>query len=282
MTSPYRAHLAALLLAAAPLAAAAADGIAFITNLKGDVAVDGAPRPLLMGELSKGQKLVLGKEAQLSVMYIQSGKEYALRGPGEYAVGEREISSSMGMPPAARDTAWRASGEVLVKVSQTAAASIRMRSLAPAKAEAKPRLEYPTRGAASSLQPILRWHAADAKDAFELTIASVTGGETKVQHKARVTGSTWRVPAKLRPDTEYQWTVMAGGTTIGSSNFRTLPVAAQEKVDKRRPADKAEFTDRLLYALLLQEVGAVQDAAEHWARLSQERPDLPELASLAR
>ncbi|HRE13763.1 MAG TPA: hypothetical protein PLD37_06155 [Usitatibacteraceae bacterium] len=282
MTSNARARFALLVLALVPLAAAAADGIAFITNLKGDITVDGSPRPLLMSELAKGQKLVLGKEAQLSVMYIQSGKEYALRGPGEYAVGEREIASSMGLPPAARETAWRASGDVLVKVSQTAAASIRMRSFAPAKVETKPRLEYPTRGAVASLQPTLRWHAPDPKGAVDLTVVLAGASDAKPLHKARVSGASWRVPARLKPDAEYQWTLTAGGVTLGSASFRTLPPAAQDRIDKRRPAEKAEFTDRLLFAMLLQEVGAAQDAAEHWARLAQERQDLPELASLAR
>ncbi len=35
-------------------------------------------------------------------------------------------------------------------------------------------------------------------------------------------------------------------------------------------------------ALLLQEIGAAQEAQEAWARLAQERADLPELASLAK
>ena len=41
----------------------AADGVAFLTDIKGEVKVDGAPRPALMSELAKGQKLVLGNQA---------------------------------------------------------------------------------------------------------------------------------------------------------------------------------------------------------------------------
>jgi hypothetical protein len=85
--------LAASLAAIACLPAQAADGIAFITNLKGEVAVDGAQRPMLMSELAKGQRLAVGKDSQLAVMYIQSGKEYVLKGPADYTVGERAIAS---------------------------------------------------------------------------------------------------------------------------------------------------------------------------------------------
>jgi hypothetical protein len=164
--------------AIAALSVQAADGIAFISNLKGEVAVDGVPRPMLMSELAKGQKIVVGKEAQLAIMYIQSGKEYVLKGPGEYLVGEREITSGSGVPPAARETAWRASNQVLVKVAQTSSASIRMRSITPAKVEAKPKLDFPTQGAVTMLQPTLRWTIPDANAPAEVAIA-VAGSEGK-------------------------------------------------------------------------------------------------------
>jgi hypothetical protein len=72
------------------------------------------------------------------------------------------------------------------------------------------------------------------------------------------------------------------GQEIGTARFRTLPAAALQDAQKRRPAEKAEFSDRLMYALLLQEMGAVQEAQEAWAKLAQERSDLPELANLAK
>lgn len=279
MKTLFRAIAAWVALAGLP--AAAADAIAFITNLKGEVSVDGAQRPMLMSELAKGQKIVVGKDAQLSVMYIQSGKEYLLKGPADYAVGEREITAGTGMPPAARETAWRANSQVLVKVAQTSSASIRMRSLAPAKAQPKAALEFPTQGAVATLQPTLRWGAVDDKAPAEVVLA-VAGKEDKPVAKAKVTGTTYRVATKLRPDTEYAWSVSVGGQELGKARFKTLPAAVIQDAEKRRPSDKAEFSDRLMYALLLQEIGAAEEAREAWAKLAQERSDLPELAGLAR
>ena len=51
---------------------------------------------------------------------------------------------------------------------------------------------------------------------------------------------------------------------------------------RRKPDDKAQFSDWLLYALTLKDVGADQDAGEIWAKLAKDRPDLPELAALAK
>src|SRR5438045_3436645 len=88
---------------------AAAHGVAFITNLKGDVAVEGSARTLLLAELSAGQHLILGRDATASVMFISSGKEFALRGPGDFVVKDGEVAGSAGSAaPSARSTEWRA------------------------------------------------------------------------------------------------------------------------------------------------------------------------------
>ena len=191
-TTTLRTLLTAFVLAAVP---AWADGIAFITNLKGDVAVDGNPRPTLLAELNRGQKLSLGKEALASVMFIASGKEYALKGPGEYLVKDTEIAASSGIPPMTRETAWRASDKALVQVAQTSAASVRMRSIAVPKPDTEPRLLFPVQGNVATLQPTFRWRGAEAKAPAEFMLAVV--GQEKPVHVAKAKDGTYRVPAKL-------------------------------------------------------------------------------------
>jgi len=268
----------ALLLVAVP--AFAADGIAFITNMKGDVAVDGNPRPTLLAELGKGQKVTVGKDSQASVMYIASGKEYILKGPGDYLVRDNEVSGAAGMPPMTRNTEWRTSNKVLVQVAQASAASVRMRSAVQPKLDMAPRLMFPTQGNVATLQPTFRWQPADAKAHGEFALMVV--GQDKPVHQANAAGGAYRVPAKLKPDTDYAWIVTAAGNEIGSGAFRTLSSEALQQVERRRPADKAEFSDRVLFTLMLQEMGATQEANESWARLAKERTDLPELSALAK
>jgi hypothetical protein len=277
MKTILRAALAALVLAAPTVQA---DGIAFITNLKGDVAVDGNPRPALLGELARGQKITVGKESQASVMYIASGKEYLLRGPADYLVKDTEISGTAGMPPVTRDTAWRTSNKVLVQVAQTSAASVRMRSIAMPKPDTDAKLLFPVQGRVATLQPTFLWRASDAKAPGEFVL--LVAGQDKPVHHAKASGGTYRVPARLLPDTEYAWTVSVAGNELGAGKFRTLSTEALAQVEKRKPSDKADFSDRLLFTLMLQEMGATQEARESWTKLANERSDLPELAAFAR
>ena len=277
MKTIQRAALAALILAAST---AYADGIAFITNLKGDVAVDGNPRPALLGELARGQKITVGKESQASVMYIASGKEYLLKGPADYFVKDTEISGVAGMPPLTRETAWRTNNKVLVQVAQTSAASVRMRSIAVPKPDTEPKLLFPVQGRVATLQPTFLWRAADPKAQGDFLL--LVAGQEKPVHHAKAAGGSYRVPARLLPDTEYSWMVTVAGNEIGTGKFRTLSSEALTQVEKRKPSDKADFSDRILFTLMLHEMGAAQEARESWAKLSQERADLPELAAFAK
>jgi len=273
-----RTVLAFILFAACQ--AFAGDGIAFITNIKGEIAVDGNPRPALLSELARGQKIVVGKDSQASVMYISTGKEYLLKGPADYLVKDNEISGSTGMPPMTRETAWRASSKVLAQVAQTSAASVRMRSIAHAKAEPEAKLLFPTQGNVATLQPTFRWRVHDAKAQGEFVL--LLAGQEKPVHIAKAAGGSYRVPAKLLPEKEYSWTLTVAGNEVGTGTFRTLSSEALVQIERRKPADKADFSDRLLFTLMLQEMGATQEARESWARLAEERADLPELAAFAK
>ena len=263
----------------------AQSGIAFITDVKGDAAID-AGKAALMAEIKKGARIVCNKECAVGVMYLLSGKEYVLKGPGDFLVGDAEVTAKIGPPPTLRETKWKVSSQVVAQAAQSSSASIRMRSLgAGGKADAPlaaERLIYPRDTSVATLQPAFRWASANAKGPFEFELK--TGDNPKPVYKAKATATNMNLPAsvKLQPDAEYSWGVKSATSDVGMSKFKTLPVHALETTQKRKPDDKAPFSDWLLYALTLKEVGADQDAGEIWAKLSKDRPDLPELAALAK
>jgi len=64
---------------------------------------------------------------------------------------------------------------------------------------------------------------------------------------------------------------------LGEAKFETLPAEVVARAEKSRAAARS-FSDRVLHAFLLQDIGAAHDAREAWIGLARERPDLPELA----
>ncbi len=276
--------LAAAALSAAAFGAQAQSGIAFVTDVKGDAALD-TGKASLMAEIKKGARISCAKECSVGVMYLLSGKEFVLKGPGDFLVGDNEVTAKIGPPPAVRETKWKVSSQVVASVNASSSASIRMRSVGGKQAEAAlpvERLIYPRETKVASLQPAFKWTSANAKGPFEFELKPA--GATKALYKTRANSLDLKLPGnvKLQPDTEYSWGVKSGAGELGASTFKTLPTHALDVTQKRRPDDKAQFSDWLLYALTLKDVGADQDAGEVWAKLAKDRPDLPELAALAK
>ena len=287
-TNYYFFAFAAAVLALSSTVEAQSSGIAFVTDVKGDAAMD-TSKATLMAEVKKGARINCARECAVGVMYLLSGKEYVIKGPGDFVVGDAEVTAKIGPPPTLRETKWKVSSQVVAQAaSQTSSASIRMRSLGGSKVEsaaATPpveRLLYPRDTKVATLQPAFRWASANAKGPFEFELKA--SGSAKPVYKSKATSMTLNLPGnvKLSPDVEYSWGVKAGATDVGMTSFKTLPMHAIEITQQRKPDDKAGFSDWLLYALTLKEVGADQDAVEVWTKLAKDRPDLPELTALTK
>ena len=276
--------VSAVALSAAAFSAQAQTGIAFITDVKGEAALD-ANKASLMAEIKKGARVTCARECAVGVMYLLSGKEFVLKGPGDFLVGDSEVTAKIGPPPTVRETKWKVSSQVVAQTSQSSSASIRMRSLGTTKPEMPlpaERLIYPRDTKVATLQPAFRWTSASAKGPFDFELKA--SGSAKPVYKAKSSAMNLSLPGsvRLQPDVEYSWAVKSAASDVGMTSFKTLPIHAIDLAQKRKPDDKAAFSDWLLYALTLKDVGADQDAGDVWAKLAKDRPDLPELAALAK
>ncbi len=255
--------------------AQAADPVAFLADLKGDVVMDGVGRPPVFAELLPGTRLALGPGATGAVMFVTSGEEFAIKGPGEFVVTRGGVKADRGEEPKRRSPPVRAGGPTVVRVSRAATASLRMRSLAvPAAAQDGP--QYPVNARIATLNPVLRWKADDGTPQ-SVTVSTVAGREV---FRATARGTSLQVTTRLAPSQAYLWSVSTGGKSQ-ESRFETLAAEAIAAAEKARAAARS-FADRAALAMRLEELGAEQDAREVWAQLATERPDLPELAGLAR
>jgi hypothetical protein len=270
-----RALLAAAAFAAA-VAASAADPVAFVADLKGNATIEGNGKVKFLTELAPGTRLLLGTGATLAVTYASSGAEFTLVGPGEFVIAPNEVRAEKGAAPTRRTVTTVKDSGVVARAAQLASASIRMRSVTPE--QSTPALVYPVNTRVVSLQPELRWKGEAPPEGF--TVVLVDQADKEVW-KASARPNVAKPTVKLSPAQRYKWTVMTPRGTIGEASFETLSAEAAGRVEKSRAAAK-RFPDRVMHAFLLQEVGAAQDARELWGELARERPDLPELSSLAR
>ncbi|MBK8321338.1 MAG: hypothetical protein IPL06_01020 [Betaproteobacteria bacterium] len=272
--SLLRVIMAALALASSP-PAASADPTAFVCDVKGEVALNDGGRPPFLGELIPGSRLKLGPGAQAAVMFVVSGEEFILKGPGEFVVGKDSVTAATGATPAKRRLASHADAMVIVQASKAGTASLRMRSAqVPKPGAVGP--QFPT-GSIAQLQPALRW-GGDPSATYEIVVTAASG---KQVHAGTVRGTTLKLPVKLVAGQSYSWSVTPKEGPPADARFEVLSADAVQKADKAR-ASARSFSDRVQLALVLQGIGAAPDAREVWGQLAAERPDIPELPGLAR
>ena len=267
---------AAFAVIAALALAAQAGPVAFVADLKGNATIEGDGNVAFLAELSAGTRLLLGTNATVAVTYAATGAEFTLVGPGEFLVAPAEIRVEKGLAPTRRTVTVLPDPGVVARVSRTATASLRMRGIADDKARGS--LQFPVDTRVATLQPTLRWKNAARADKVTVSVTDASGKEV---WKADAAPESARTDVKLAPATVYKWTVMTPKGVIGEASFETLPAPVLAKVAKSR-AEAKSFSNRVVLAFLLHDLGATQEARETWAALARERPDLPELAALAR
>ena len=278
---------ASLVFAAATSSAGFAHGVACITDINGEATL-ATGRAASLAEVGEGASISCLKACQVGVMYRLSGNEFTLKGPGDFVVGGADVVAKISAPPKLRDIQWKITPQTVNRATQTSNASIRMPSIGDGgstKADDAPpasRLLYPLQSSVVSMQPTLRWTAGNARGRFDFELKTAAAPD-KILYEAKTPEHSLKLPAsiKLQADRQYLWAVKSAGVEIGSSTFKTLSVRASELAQTRKPADKAEFSDWLMYGLTLREMGASQDASGVFGKLANDRPDLADLARLA-
>ena len=261
------------------LGAQAAGNVAFVADIKGNATIEGDGKLNFLAELAPGTRLLLGTGASASITFAATGAEFTLTGPGEFLVAPAEIKGEKGPAPARRTVMVLPDPGVVARVSQAATASARMRGIVAGGANAdKATLEYPVDTRVTSLQPMMRLRDGAGVEGATLTLLDASGKEV---WKGSVKSAATRSPVKLSPASRYTWTVTTPKGTLGEARFETLSVEAMARAEKSRRGAR-NFADRVMHAFMLQDIGASQEAREAWATLARERPDLPELAILAR
>ena len=265
----------ACLLAALGLGAQAAN-VAFVADIRGNATIEGDGKVNFLAELAPGTRLLLGSGAKAAITYAATGAEFTIAGPGEYLVTPVEVKMEKGTAPVKRSVTALPDTGPITRVSRAATASVRMRGVT-VPAPTGTVLEYPVDARVATLRPVLRWKGEASADTIVL-VKDSSGNEV---WKAKAQPNTAPASLKLSPATRYTWTLMTAKGPVAAAKFETLPAEALARVERSR-ASARSFSERVVHAVLLQELDAQQDAREAWAALARERPDLPELAALAR
>ncbi|HYC46435.1 MAG TPA: hypothetical protein VED01_13255 [Burkholderiales bacterium] len=253
--------------------------VAVVTDMQGKAVGESKPVALL-AEVEGDARVQLDASARMVVVYYSSGTEYSLRGPAVIqfkAAGPEAVS---GNPPEKRQAALTAGAkEVKLKPGGLARAAYMMMGAPSAL-----KLLELTDTRSLEAKPELRWAALDSARHYEVR---VTREGTGTVFATTTTGTSVRFPneVSLEPDVKYTWRVAAllrdGTRATSVGEFSIVPDELRAEVVAARPAESAPLSQKVAYALWLEQLELRDEARKYWDIARGQRPNDATLEALA-
>lgn len=251
-------------LAVAP-SVVAAQAVALVVDRVGSVVVTRpsgtSPVQLLMA-MPLGAKFHLSIDGQLKLLYLQSGDEYTLTGPGDGELrGEAPAFETSRM----QRLSGKSTGPLKLQLDNVAFAGVVMRGGA-----FTPR--YPA-GVVTERPIKVGWNTLLENARFRVEIRDEQG---QLLWHDDIVGTTAPFPRGIlfEPGERYEWTVRFADFEgpVSGITFEWAQPDIRSLAARLKPTDTATFSQRTTYALWLEHVGAVGEARQAWNVLAQERP----------
>ncbi len=277
-----RCLVVAACVAVAPARAQAPDGPGLVLDVQGAATLDGRGKVTILAGLAPGAEVSLAPGARVVVLDNASGRQYELTGPGAFRWSGSRVDMVRPGQLAMREPTAPAFREVRVRTSRLAQASIAMRGNAD---DGAVQLAFPVATWLTERPDAFRWTALANATGYRF---SLTDGHGRALHQSTVRINTIELPGAitLEPGRTYGWQVIAdlpdGKSIEGWTEFGVASPELRARIERARPAAGASFGDRVIHALLLEELGAREEARRVWAALSAERPGDADLAQRAR
>lgn len=268
----FGAWLAGLLSAGVALA----EPVAMVTDAGGGVFVvaDGKKQKIpLLAYLEPGAVIHLDEHAHVSITLFAKPVEYRFTGAAKLTVEEGRVVAHEGRAEAHPVSLEKTSAVRRFTVAQresVAQAAYEMRAVRPGL-----RLGDPVDTRLLGDDTVFSWDGPHPLDGYRLNLY---GNGGKLLHQASVTDNSWAPPAGLlKAGDTYTWEVGAslesGEVLTARGSFSVARSAEAGAVRAQEPQAGASFSERVLYAVLLESKGFRYDARRIWKALADERPD---------
>lgn len=254
-----------------------ASPVAIVSDAHGDafvIANSGPVRLTLLRELQPGQVLRLDAGSKVIVVFLPGGQVYELFGAGRFRVRPKTIEALDAKNPPRRRELPSSLQQLAVKPSDTSQGAVIMRGGAVMSERVV--LIRPSNSISSQQGMVFEWRPV-ATTVYRFLLVDEQGNKTI---ETDVGEPRYELPAgvTLAEGRPYVWVVSArnqrGVTTESAAEFTILPSAQRSALEAARPASTADFTERLVFALALEQRGLKDEAQRYWSELASDRPEL--------
>ena len=238
----------------------------------------------LMAYLGSGATLRLEAGARISVTYFAMPCEFSLSGPAQAIIEAERLRTVNGAAPVMRnlDQNKVAAGQQFTakQRERQTVATFEMKAFVPGTLQLRQPVDTRLLGAPEEFS----WRPLLGAKSYRFQLMDAQG---RLLYSAESTVRNLRLPesVKLQPGQSYSWTVEAQGAAGEPQNanagFSLVDTATAGTLEAQRPLATAGFSERLLYASLLENAGLKVAAQTWWKALASERPEDEMLQELA-
>jgi len=242
--------------------------VAMITDKQGKISIEGNDLAVF-SEIDEGSLLEISKGAKLTLVYLESGQEFFLKGPLSVKVGK--ISPSSNNEVIKSSNILISAEKVVDSTAKYSPAAIVMRS--GNKKENPLKIIQPQKTKILHKWPQLSWKNIDKGYNYRVEILSATGDSLYV---SETKSNSLQVPKQINlPENALlTWEIEATrgmSTYYNSADFMIADKKTADAIKKAQPAGD-KFSQLAFYARTLEKKGFKAEARKYWLKLDKKRP----------
>jgi hypothetical protein len=249
---------------------AEAKGTGMVLDVRGEVIADGRDksRPLeITDTLDAGMRITIGKAGEVSFVFYPTREQFTVTGPAVLRVEAKSVKTLQGAAPKVKKLPEEKTQAVQAYLGRIVPAALVMKVIPGRKMP--PQTIYPANGeVVLETNPEFAWSASAGPVSLILL-----DGDKKLLERT-VDGSALPLPTELAlaPGHRYRWSVEAEGRTA-VAEFTVAAVERRRRLSGSRPPDLAPPADWAIYAIAMEQAGAMVEARRAWGRVAALRPD---------
>jgi hypothetical protein len=283
----HPASLAAIaLLSAAALApqvvqaAERAEPVCIVTDLSGKAQTQKDRGIVDVGVLTQflaGTRTRLQPGARMVVLYLKTGEQFALSGPGLIRFGAQSPSALNGAEPVRlRPVTGKDGTPIRIRLADVTQAAVVSRS-----GTARPiQVLGPSDAVTLESRPVFRWQAPETGLEYRFVLEDSEGATLF----SRLTADDLlELPPEITLEAggSYVWTLSARAETgtvyLSRRRLSVADEATRTAAENFRPAADATIAERVAYAVWLDEAGLRDEATAQWRGIAADGGPVPEL-----
>ena len=229
----------------------------------------------MLGKIPAEAIIDLASGASLSVIYVSTGDEFKLSGPGSYQIEPSEPKTLSGAAPAKQTSIGGALNGKKIRTDNVSQATLTLRG---GSKRATISLEPLTpSGSITLANPLLlQWQAPTEGLSYQIQMID---SQNKALVSQEVSGNSFTLPPEisLLSGGYYLWNVTTtlpdGSLVNASAQFKVASNDDREKASKLKPQKNGTVAETVAYGLWLESENLSNEAVKVWKDLAARFPE---------